>query len=250
MNLNERFPFLNNIPSPVFDYGKLVLAGVLIILMVLLVVMVMPKNNNAAPQVTIIQAIREPFVNGDYLFGSKLEKFTVDFFVSDAEDDRLTIDINYSDELGNYNSVMVEDHNLNSFECNGDLNFQDGAVCSVKLNIFAKPDYNYSVLLLVSDGETTTSKIGELERCSFYELAINFYNDEGTTILDLTCSYREWSEEVERYTSKETFACCTDKGLPYIIRDRRPDVNAMVQCFNDEGKASTRLLPEHWECRK
>lgn len=112
------------------------------------------ESNNSAPTADM-QKI------GGYDFNGGVPYFTPDsnlllvFAVSDTENDRLALDINYSStNVQGSGTVIAKDVNLTSAYCP----VQDWAtpsICSIWVDPAAMPDGNYYINMLLSDGATT-----------------------------------------------------------------------------------------------
>ena len=82
---------------------------------------------------------------------------TIDFNVLDTENDRLTVDINYStSNTQGTGTVLVQDLNLSQAVCPSVKWDSNTAQCSWDWNIFGRGDANYFILIDVNDGELKT----------------------------------------------------------------------------------------------
>ena len=112
-------------------------------------------STNSAPDVNVAKIDSYADSTGLPVFGYTRDgNLTIDFNVSDPNDDRLTIDINYSTaNTQGSGTALYTDLNLTTFaptNCD-DLNFADSTECSVDLNISAITDNNYFILIRIED---------------------------------------------------------------------------------------------------
>jgi hypothetical protein len=113
--------------------------------------------SNSAPVLDINAVDGNPDIQVFPVFRYFSDKnLTIDFNVYDADNNRLTIDLNYSaSQSQGTGTVIAEDLNLDSSLCN-DLNFSNpaGAQCSYDFNIhqLLVSDGNYYLIGLLDDG--------------------------------------------------------------------------------------------------